>query len=104
MKTQLNSSDILSITDSFLLDYHSHQNLKLKFWCWDIKAIKIRPFRQNKIQMELQRKKDFAGMLYQKYNTTSNRLHKKNAPTMTGKGNDRALFPTVSCIRQKQQK
>lgn len=54
--------------------------------------------------MELQRKKDFAGMLYQKYNTTSNRLHKKNAPTMSGKGNDRALFPTVSCTRQKQQK
>lgn len=54
--------------------------------------------------MELQRKKDFAGMLYQKYNTTSNRLHKKNAPTMGGKRNDRALFPTVSCTRQKQQK
>ena len=43
-------------------------------------------------------------MLHQKHNTTSNRLHKKNAPTMGPKANKRALFPTVSCTSQKHQK
>ena len=36
-------------------------------------------------------------MLHQKHNTTCNRLHEKNASTMAQKGDETALFPTVSC-------
>ena len=43
-------------------------------------------------------------MLHQKYNTTSNRLHEKNALTMGGKGNEKALFLKTSCTSQKHQK
>ena len=34
------------------------------------------------------------------HNTTSNRLHKKNAPIIGRTGNERALFPTVNCTSQ----
>ena len=43
-------------------------------------------------------------MLHEKYNTTFNRLHQKNAPTMGRKENERALFPTASCKNQKHQR
>ena len=42
-------------------------------------------------------------MLHQKHNTTPNRLHEKNAPTIGRKENERALFPSKNILSKVER-